>query len=168
MSKLNYLLSLLTLVSVFGFDSQNINSQVEAETLKQNESGFTVTGDCDATFDSTSNQIKLVSKMTLGSESRARCLIRLEAPNRQKPVRLVPLALKGKVTQAPATVSISSILIGDEPTSLSKEYTRPTSFDLTSQIPKTGYTSTGKSVFGINLILSGGGLEITEMTFEIE
>ncbi|MEY4520479.1 MAG: hypothetical protein RLZZ499_3079, partial [Cyanobacteriota bacterium] len=59
MSKLNYLLSLLTLVSVFGFNFQNINSQVEAETLKQNKSGFTVTGDCDATFDSASNQIKL-------------------------------------------------------------------------------------------------------------
>ena len=171
MLRLKYLLNFLLLASLFTFSSCNANSNTDAATSKESQSGFRVTGDCDVVFDSQNNEIKLVSDITVGPESRARCIIRVQAPSPQKQVRLVPIALKGKVTKAPATLSISSILIGDdEPTSVSKLYKSPTSFDLTNQIPSTGYTKSGKSIFGINLIVSttDGSLEITDLKFAIQ
>ncbi|MHC5732716.1 MAG: hypothetical protein ACYTXY_53475, partial [Nostoc sp.] len=51
---------------------------------------------------------------------------------------------------------------------LSKNYTSPTKFNLTNQIPKTNYLTTGS--FGINLILatSEGELELTDMKFALQ
>ena len=171
MLKLKYLLNFFLIVSLFTFSSCKANSNTDAKTSPESESGFIVTGDCDAVFDPQTNEIKLVSALRVGPESRARCIIRVEAPSSQKQVRLVPVALKGEVTKAPATLSISSILIGDdEPTSVSKLYDSPTSFDLTNQIPSTSYTKDGSSVFGINLLVSttGGSLQITDLKFAIE
>ncbi len=172
MLRLKYLLNFLLVVSLFTFSSCNANSNTDAATPPESKSGFIVTGDCDVVFDSQTNEIKLVSDLTVGPESRARCIIRVEAPSSQKQVRLVPVALKGEVTKAPATLSISSILIGDDKrTSISKLYDNPTSFDLADQIPNTSYTKNGRSVFGINLTVStrrGGSLDITELKFAIQ
>lgn len=171
MSKLKYLLNLFILVSLFSFSSCNSNSDINAATSQENQAGLTVTGDCDVVFDPQTNEIKLVSDLTVGPESRARCIIRVESPSPYKQVRLVPIAVKGEVTKAPATLSISSILVGgDDPTSVSKLYNSPTSFDLTDQIPSTDYTTEGQSVFGINLIVSTneGSLEITDLKFAIQ
>ncbi|MGL4622374.1 MAG: hypothetical protein ACRCZS_25495 [Chroococcidiopsis sp.] len=140
-------------------------------SVAQAQSRLSVNGECNARFDSKTNEIRLVSKITVNARSkRARCIIRISVPNTQKQFRLVPLALKGRVNKAPATVAISSILVGDRPTSLTKKYTSPTKFDLTNQIPKTGYTTQGRSVFGINLVLTtiGGDLELTDMRFALQ
>jgi hypothetical protein len=167
--KLSYLLSFCILVFLFGCGFNDANSSTNSAMTKQNQPGFSATG-CNVRFDRNTNQIQLLSKITVGSGARTRCIIRLNSPNPQKRFRLVPLAFKGTVKKAPATVAISSILIGDKPTNVSKTYTSPTKFDLTNQIPKTNYTSTGKNVFGINLILmtKGGSLEITDMKFAIQ
>lgn len=179
MLQLKYLLNLSLVIPLLfsgacsaGSDTNaGINLNVNSASSQETESGFRVTGDCDVVFDEQSNQIKLVSKLIVGPESRSRCIIRVQSPNPQKRLRLVPLALKGKVLKAPATLAISSILIGrDEPTSFSESYTKPTSFDLADEIPITGYTGDGKNVFGINLTVSTreGSLEITEMRFAIQ
>jgi len=155
---------------LLGFGCDNANLKASIPVSKQNQPGLSVTGGCNVSLDPKTNEIKLLSKITVGAESRSRCIIRINAPNAQKRVRLVPLAFKGEVKKAPATVAISSILIGDQPTNVSKTYTSPTKFDLTNQIPKTNYTSTGKNVFGINLVLitNRGSLEITDMKFAIQ
>ncbi len=152
---------LIGLVYFCGFDANS--------SAAQNQSEFIVNGGCDVRFDPKTREIKLVSTITVNAQSkRARCIIRIKAPNSQKQFRLVPLALKGRVEKAPATVAISSMLIGGQSSRLSKEYTSPTNFDLTNQIPKTNYTNNG--VFGINLVLrtAGGELELTDMRFALQ
>ena len=155
--------SFLVLICLFYFGCFDANS-----SAAQAQTRFSATGDCNVKFDPKTSEINLVSKITVNAQSkRARCIIRINVPNAQKQLRLVPLSLKGTVQKAPATVAISSILIGDQPTRISKKYTSPTQFDLTNQIPKTHYTSNG--VFGINLVLTtaGGELELTDMKFAL-
>ena len=152
------------LISLVYFGCFDANS-----SAAQNQSEFIVNGGCDVRFDPKTREIKLVSTITVNAQSkRARCIIRIKAPNSQKQFRLVPLALKGRVEKAPATVAISSTLIGDQPSRLSQKYTSPTNFDLTNQIPKTNYRNNG--VFGINLVLmtAGGELELTDMKFVLQ
>lgn len=177
MLKFKYLLNFLLVISLLGFGACSANSHTDTATSidtvasDENESGLRVTGDCDVVFDEQTNEIKLVSNISVAPESRARCIIRVKSPDPQKSVRLVPLALKGEVTKAPATLAVSSILIGeDEPTSFAESYTRPTSFDLAKEIPTTGYTTAGQNVFGINLTVSTqeGSLEITDLKFAIQ
>ncbi len=171
MLTLSYLLSFSILICLFGCDFYSSNSSANVAIARQNQPRFVVSGECNVNFDPNTNEIKLLSKMTVDAQSpRARCIIRISTPNGQKGVRLVPLALKGEVKEAPATVAISSILIGDKPTSLSKKYTTTTKFDLTNKIPKTNYTTNGKSVLGINLVLmtNGGELELTDMKFALQ
>lgn len=171
MLKFKGLLNFLVIASVLTFGSYNGNSNTDAATPQETESGIRVTGDCDVVFDPKTNEIELVSHLTVAPESRARCIIRIQNPNPLKRVRLVPVALKGKVTKVPATLAISSILIGaDEPTSFSKTYSKPTIFDLVKEIPTTGYTTDGANVFGINLTVSTreGSLAITELKFAIK
>lgn len=171
MLKLKYLLNFLLGMSLLGSGSCYANPSDDVAISVQSESGLRVTGDCDVVFNEQTNEIELVSNIIVAPESRARCIIRVQSPNPQKQVRLVPLALKGKVTKAPATLAVSSILIGaDEPTSFAESYTKPTSFNLVNEIPTTGYTTTGQNVFGINLTVSTqeGSLEITDFKFAIE
>ena len=140
-------------------------------TAAQNQPQLSVNGKCNVSFDPKKSEVKLVSKITVNAQTKqARCIIRINPPNAQKQFRLIPLALKGEVKKAPATVAISSILIGGQPTSLSKKYTNSTKFDLTNQIPRTNYTTHVKSVFGINLVLTttGGELELTDMRFALQ
>ena len=149
----------------------DINLNVNSTNSSDEESGFRVTGDCDVVFDEQTNKIKLVSKLVVDPESRSRCIIRVQSPNSAKRLQLVPLAIKGKVTKAPASIAISSILVGeDEPSSFSQTYTKPSTFDVTNDIPVTGYTTSGQNVFGINLTVSTrkGSLEITELEFVIK
>ncbi|MEH1901254.1 MAG: hypothetical protein V7L04_07530 [Nostoc sp.] len=84
----------------------------------------------------------------------------------------MPLALKGEVKKALATIAISLISMGgaiseEKLPILSKNYTSPTKLNLTNQIPKTNYLTTGS--FGINLILAKaeGELELTDMKFAL-
>jgi hypothetical protein len=166
MLRLSYVLKSFILISLVCFGCFDANS-----SAAQNQPQLSVNGGCNVSFDPKTSEVKLVSKITVNAQSRrARCIIRIKTPNAQKQFRLVPLALKGEVKKAPATVAISSILIGGQPTSLSKKYTNSTKFDLTNQIPKTNYTSQGKSVFGINLVLTttGGELELTDMRFALQ
>lgn len=169
MSKLSYVITLFILVYFFGLSYSN--AKLSTINISQNPSQLSVVGDCKVSFDSKTSQLKLVSKIAVGPQmKRARCIVRFTTPNTQKQFRLVPLAVKGEVKKASTSVAISSILIGDKPTSLSKKYTTPTNFDLTNQIPKTNYTTQGKNVFGINLVLAstGGELEMTDMTFALQ
>jgi len=153
---------ILVCLFYFGFYDTSLSTA-------QNQPRVSVNDGCNVRFDPKTSEIKLVSKITVNAQSkRTRCIIRIHAANPQKQFRLVPLALKGRVKKAPATVAISSILIGDKPASLSKKYTSPTKFDLTNQIPKTNYTTNG--IFGINLVLmtTGGELELTDMRFALQ
>lgn len=164
MLRLRNTLNFFILICLFYFGYFDANS-----SAAQAQTRFSATGDCNVRFDPKTSEINLVSKLTVNAQSkRARCIIRINAPNTQKQFRLVPLALKGTVKKAPATVAISSILIGGKPTSSSKKYTSPTKFDLTNQIPKTNYTNNG--VFGINLVLTttGGELQLTDMKFALQ
>jgi hypothetical protein len=166
MLRVKNVLSFFILMCLVYFGYFDANS-----TAAQNQPRLLVNGDCNVKFDSKTSEFKLVSKIIVNAQSRrARCIIRINTPNAQKQFRLVPLALKGEVKKAPATVAISSILIGGQPTSISKKYTNSTKFDLTNQISKTNYTTQGKSVFGINLVLTttGGELELTDMRFALQ
>lgn len=167
--KIKYVVNCLILSSLLCWGCSNANSRT-LTTLSQNQPQLSVNGDCKVSLDSKTNEVKLVSKITVSAQSRARCIIRIKSLNTQKQFRLVPLALRGTVKKAPATVAISSILIGDPPTRTAKKYTSPTKFDLTNQIPKTSYTTKEKSVLGINLILTtnGGELELTDMRFALQ
>ncbi|MEM7590739.1 MAG: hypothetical protein AAF383_04340 [Cyanobacteria bacterium P01_A01_bin.83] len=171
MLKLKYLLNFLLVISLVGFGSCYANSDTDIAISQESESGLRVTGDCDVVFNEQTNEIELVSKITVAPESRARCIIRIQSPDPNKSLRLVPLALKGKVTKAPATLAVSSVLIGeDNPTSFAESYNKPTSFDLANEIPTTGHTTAGQNVFGINLTVSTqeGSLEITDLKFAIQ
>ena len=166
MLRLNYVLKSFILVCLIYFGCFDAHS-----TAAQTQPQFSVNGGCNVSYDPKTSEVKLVSKITVNAQSRrARCIIRINTPNAQKQFRLVPLALKGEVKKAPATVAISSILIGGKPTRLAKNYTSSTKFDLTKQIPTTNYTTQGKSVFGINLVLTttGGELELTDMRFALQ
>jgi hypothetical protein len=152
-----------------GFDKSN--SSADIVSIKQDPTGFSVGGQCRVNFDPKTNEIKLLSQMNVDAKSpRAICVIRIDASNFKKQVRLVPLAFKGEVKKKPATVAISSILIGDKPTHFSKTYTTATKFDLTNKISKTSYTTKEKSTLGINLVLmtNQGELELTDMRFVIQ
>ena len=85
----------------------------------------------------------------------------------------MPLAFKGEVKKAPAQVAISSFLIGDKPTRTLYESPLSASslkFDLTKKILPTNYTTKGKSVLGINVVLisTGGELELTDIKFALQ
>ena len=164
MLKVRSAVGFFVLVCLFYFGLYDINL-----SAAQSQPRVSANNECNVRFDPKTNQIKLLSTITVNARSkRARCIIRINASNPQKQVRLVPLALKGRVKKAPATIAISSILIGDKPARLSKKYTSPTEFDLTNQIPKTNYTTNG--VFGINLVLmtTAGELELTDMRFALQ
>lgn len=179
MFQLKYLSNLLLIIpllfsgSCHANTNRNIDLNLNNNSADSSEpqSGFRVTGDCDVVFNQQTNQIKLVSDLIVGSESRSRCIIRVQSPNPNKRLRLVPVSIKGNVTKAPASIAISSILIGgEEPTSFSQTYTKPTKFNLTNDIPATSYTGSGQNVFGINLTVSTrkGSLKITDLEFAIK
>ncbi|MCC5641665.1 hypothetical protein LC607_01555 [Nostoc sp. CHAB 5824] len=172
MLKLNYVRNFFILICLFSLGCYDANSSTVA-TSQENQPQFSVSDGCKINFDTKKSEFKLASKITINAQSpRARCIIRINTSNAQKQFRLVPLALKGEVKKAPATVAISSILIGEQqqPTSVSKKYTSSTKFDLTNQIPKTNYTTKEKSVLAINLILmtTQGELEVTDMKFALQ
>jgi hypothetical protein len=172
MLTLSYARNFLILICLFSLGCYDADSST-VTTSKENQPEFSVSGGCNVNFDPKTSEFKLVSKITVSAQSpRARCIVRINTSNAQKQFRLVPLALKGKVKKAPATVAISSILIGEQqqPTSLSRKYTSSTKFDLTNQIPKTNYTTKEKSVLGINLVLmtTEGELELTDMKFALQ
>ena len=173
MLRLSYARNFFILICLFSLGCYDANSSTLA-TSKENQPKFSVNDGCNINFDPKRNEFKLVSKITVTAQSpRARCIIRITTSNEQKQVKLVFSALKGEVKKAPATVSISLIssggAIGQERSPiLSKNYTSPTKFNLTNQIPKTNYLTTGS--FGINLILatSEGELELTDMKFALQ
>ncbi|MBN3909251.1 MAG: hypothetical protein HWQ35_22640 [Nostoc sp. NMS1] len=172
MLALSYTRNFFILICLFSLGCYNTNSSTVA-TSQENQPQFSINDGCKINFDPKTSEFKLASKITVSTQSpRARCIIRINTSNAQKQFRLVPLALKGEVKKAPATVAISSILIGEQqqPTSVSKKYTSSTKFDLTNQIPKTNYTTKEKSVLGINLVLmtTEGELDVTEMKFALQ
>lgn len=169
MIKLKYVTNLFIIVGLLFLGCSSANSGTITNP-NEKQLRLAVTGDCNLSLDPKTNEIKLVSKIVVSAQSRARCIVRISKFNTQKQYRLVPLALKGRVKKAPATVAISVNLIGEQPSRTSKEYTSPTNFDLTNQIPKTNYTTTDKSVLGINLVLSTkvGELELTDMRFALQ
>lgn len=164
---INNVLSFFILMCLFYFGYSDANSSVA-----QAQPQFISSGKCKVKFDPKTNEIKLESKLIVDAQSkRATCNFRLSYSNPQKQARLVPLALKGTVKKVPATISIrSSLFSGSMPPIklLSKEYTSPTKFDLTKQVPKTNYTTNG--VFGINLVLATtrGELELTDLKFALQ
>jgi hypothetical protein len=168
MWKLAYVLNFFILIGLFSFSDANLNANQAAS--KQNEPELSVVGECKVGFDPNTNEIQLLSPITVSGQSRNRCIIRVSSSQERGQVRLVPVVFKGEVKKAPATVAISSVLIGDTPTSVSETYTDPTKFDLTDRILETNSTSTGKNVFGINLVLitEDGELEITDMKFALQ
>ncbi|WP_445628173.1 hypothetical protein [Nostoc sp. DSM 114167] len=152
------------------FFCYNANSSTTAVAI-DNQPNFLVNRRCNITFNPQINQFTLGSPITVNAQSpRARCIVRINTSNTQKQFRLVPLAVKGVVKNAPAQISISSFLLGDRPTPYQMMYGSAMNFDLTNQIPPTNYTTTGKSVLGINLVVmtNGGELELTELKFALQ
>ncbi|MDM9581800.1 hypothetical protein [Nostoc sp. GT001] len=82
----------------------------------------------------------------------------------------MPLAVKGVVKKASARVAITSFLLGDKATPYEITYGNARNFDLTKQILPTNYTSQGKSVLGVNLVLTttGGELVLTDFKFAVQ
>ncbi|MEH2244650.1 hypothetical protein [Nostoc sp.] len=140
-----------------------------------NQPQFIVNNGCQINYNRQTSELKISSKLAVNAQlSRVRCIIRINTST-QNQFRLVPLAFKGQVKKAPAQVAISSFVIGDQPTRVL--YTSPSNasflnFDLTKQILPTNYTTPtqGKSVIGINLILttSGGESELTDVRFTLQ
>lgn len=133
MLRLSYVRNFFILICLFSLGCYDANSSTVSTSI-ENQPQFSVNDGCNINFDPKTSEFKLVSKITARAQSpRARCIIRINTSNTKKQFRLVPLALKGEVKKAPATVAISSILIGEQqqPTSLSKKYTSSTKFDLT-------------------------------------
>ncbi|MBN3875058.1 MULTISPECIES: hypothetical protein [unclassified Nostoc] len=158
------------LMCLFFFYSYDANSSSTAAAI-DNQPKFLVNKRCNISFDPQINQFTLGSNLTVNAQSpRARCIIRINISNTQKQFRLVPLALKGVVKKAPAQIAISSFLVGEKPTPYQMIYGSAMNFDLTNQILPTNYTSTGKSVLAINLVLTtnGGELELTDMKFALQ
>ncbi|MEH2168133.1 MAG: hypothetical protein V7K41_15945 [Nostoc sp.] len=136
-----------------------------------NQPKFSVNKRCNISFDPQISQFTLRAPITVNAQSsRARCIIRIDTSNTQKQFRLVPLAFKGVVKKAPARVAITSFLLGDKATPYQITYGSAINFDLTNKILPTNYTATGKSVLGINLVLTttGGELELTELKFAVQ
>lgn len=169
MLKIKYVINCFVITGLLSLGCSSANSG-PLLTQNQKQPQLTVNGDCKVSLDPKTNEVKLVSKIIVSAQSRARCIIRINSSNAQKQYRLVPLALKGIVKKAPATVAISLNLIGEQPSRTTKEYTSSTKFDLTNQIPKTNYTTKEKSVLGINLVLitKEGELELTDMRFALQ
>ncbi|MEH1803975.1 MAG: hypothetical protein ACYTXT_17300 [Nostoc sp.] len=158
------------LMCLFFFYSYDANSSSTAAAI-DNQPKFLVNKRCNISFDPQINQFTLSSNLTVNAQSpRARCIIRINTSNTQKQFRLVPLALKGVVKKAPAQIAISSFLVGEKPTPYQMIYGSAMNFDLTNQILPTNYTSTGKSVLAINVVLmtNGGELELTDMKFALQ
>ncbi|MBN3891633.1 MAG: hypothetical protein HWQ43_21580 [Nostoc sp. JL31] len=158
------------LMCLFFFYSYDANSSSTVAAI-DNQPKFLVNKRCNISFDPQINQFTLGSNLTVNAQSpRARCIIRINTSNTQKQFRLVPLALKGVVKKAPAQIAISSFLVGEKPTPYQMIYGSAMNFDLTNQILPTNYTSTGKSVLAINVVLmtNGGELELTDMKFALQ
>ena len=158
------------LICLFFFYCYDGNSSSTAAAI-DNQPNFLVSRRCNISFDPQINQFTLRSPITVNAQSpRARCIVRINTSNTQKQFRLVPLAVKGVVKKAPARVAITSFLLGDKPTPYQMIYGSAMNFDLTNQILPTNYTTTGKSVLGVNLVLitNGGELELTEMKFALQ
>ncbi|MDZ8257320.1 hypothetical protein [Nostoc sp. ChiQUE01b] len=158
------------LMCLFFFCCYDANSSSTAAAI-DNQPKFLVNKRCNISFDPQINQFTLVSPITVNAQSsRARCIIRIDTSNTQKQFRLVPLAFKGVVKKAPAQIAITSFLLGDQPTPYQITYGSAINFDLTNQILPTNYTTTGKSVLGINLVLTttGGELELTDLKFALQ
>ncbi|MBN3943895.1 hypothetical protein [Nostoc sp. NMS9] len=158
------------LMCLFFFYCYDANSSSTAAPIN-NQPRFSVNKGCNISFDPQINQFTLRAPITVKAQpSRARCIIRIDTSNTQKQFRLVPLALKGVVKKAPARVAITSFLLGDKPTPYQITYGSATNFDLTNKILPTNYTTTGKSVLGINLVLTttGGELELTQLKFALQ
>ncbi|MEH2212801.1 hypothetical protein [Nostoc sp.] len=136
-----------------------------------NQPRFSVNRGCNISFNPQINQFTLRAPITVKAQSsRARCIVRIDTSNTQKQFRLVPLALKGVVKKAPARVAITSFLLGDKATPYQITYGSAINFDLTKKILPTNYTTTGKSILGINLVLTttGGELELTDLKFALQ
>ncbi|WP_414512179.1 hypothetical protein [Nostoc sp. PCC 9305] len=158
------------LMCLFFFYCYDANSSSIATAI-DNQPKFLVNRRCNISFDPQINQFTLRSPITVNAQSpRARCIVRINISNTQKQFRLVPLAVKGVVKKAAARVAITSFLLGDKPTPYQMIYGSAMNFDLTNQILPTNYTTTGKSVLGVNLVLTttGGELELTEMKFALQ
>ncbi|MDZ7953747.1 hypothetical protein [Nostoc sp. DedQUE09] len=170
MLKLSDARNFFMLICLFFFYCYDANSSSTATAI-DNQPKFLVNRRCNISFDPQINQFTLNSPITVNAQSpRARCIVRINTSNTQKQFRLVPLALKGVVKKAPAQITISSFLVGDQPTPYQMNYGSAMNFDLTNQIPATNYTTTGKSVLGVNLVLTttGGELELTDMKFALQ
>ncbi len=158
------------LMCLFFFYCYDANSSSAAAPIN-NQLRFSVNRGCNISFDPKISQFTLRSPITVKAQSpRARCIIRIDTSNTQKQFRLVPLAVKGVVKKASARVAITSFLLGDKATPYEITYGNARNFDLTKQILPTNYTSTGKSVLGINLVLTttGGELELTDFKFAVQ
>ncbi|WP_334704919.1 hypothetical protein [Nostoc sp.] len=158
------------LMCLFFFYSYDANSSSAAAPINS-QLRFSVNRGCNISFNPQISQFTLRSPITVKAQSsRARCIIRIDTSNTQKQFRLVPLAVKGVVKKAPARVAITSFLLGDKPTPYQITYGNAINFDLTKQILPTNYTTKGKSVLGINLVLTttGGELELTDLKFAIQ
>ncbi|MEH2257689.1 hypothetical protein [Nostoc sp.] len=158
------------LMCLFFFYSYDANSSSAAAPIN-NQPRFSVNKGCNISFDPQISQLTLGAPITVKAQSsRARCIVRIDTSNTQKQFRLVPLALKGVVKKAPVRVAITSFLLGDKVTPYQITYGSATNFDLTKKILPTNYTTTGKSVLGINLVLTttGGELELTELKFAVQ
>jgi hypothetical protein len=158
------------LICLFFFYCYDAHSSSTATTI-DNQPKFLVNRRCNISFDPQINQFTLGSPITVNAQSpRARCIVRIDTSNTQKQFRLVPLALKGVVKKAPARVAITSFLLGDKATPYQITYGNARNFDLTKQILPTNYTTKGKSVLGINLVLTttGGELVLTDFKFAVQ
>ncbi|MEH2178904.1 hypothetical protein [Nostoc sp.] len=170
MLKLSDTRNFFILMCLFSFFCYDANSSRAAAPIN-NQPRFLVNKRCNITFDPQINQFTLRTPITVNTQSsRARCIVRIDTSNTQKQFRLVPLALKGVVKKAPAGVAITSFLLGDKPTPYQMTYGSATNFDLTNKILPTNYTTPGKSVLGINLVLTttGGELQLTELKFALQ
>ncbi|MEH2078599.1 MAG: hypothetical protein V7K89_00845 [Nostoc sp.] len=162
------------LIPLFFLSSYDANNSSSIAIEIANQPQFTVNKGCNITFDPKKNELTLGSKIAVNAQfSRARCIIRINTSSTGKQFRLVPLAFKGEVKKAPAQVAISSFVVGDQPNRFLYESPlsgTPLKFDLTKKILLTNYTSKGKSILGINLVLTttGGELEVTDIKFALQ
>ncbi|MDZ8184444.1 MAG: hypothetical protein RMX96_06200 [Nostoc sp. ChiSLP02] len=172
MLSLSYARNFSLLICLFSLSCYSANSSSIANAI-ENQPQLYASG-CSVNLDPVTNEVKLQAPITANAQSpRTRCIVRINTFTTQKQFRLVPLAVKGQVKTAPAQVAISSFLLGDRPTRVlyqSPPFGSSINFDLTNQIPPTNYTSSGKSLLGINLVLitSKGEVQLTEMRFALQ
>jgi hypothetical protein len=176
MLKFSHSLNFFIFIFLFGLGYDNANSSATIVALQEKQTGLFGeafgSGSCTVEVDSKNNEIKLSNVISTDKGARARCIIRANVSSEKKVVRLVPLALKGEVKKAPATVSISLIVTGGalgiaKALPSSYTFTKPAKFNLINKISKTNYFQ-GNATVGINLILTGGTAEITEMRFALQ